>query len=268
MLKIGFCGGESESAETAAVLNEAPRSMVPRKSVVQVLFPEKGRSLAYYNDRFDLRVGDLVYVDGKLEGVCGRVTEVSYNFRIKLSEYKRVISLVDTEVHGEFFAAGSHFVTFDRAALPPAKVRSWFLAPPAEEEEYASGSDDTAFPLDNLSEMKVTPEIASRGHEYYADSRVLYLCVSGTHGYAIVQGTEPYEVEFELCGGMVSGLTCSCFCSYNCKHEVAAMLQLKETLELIGRHYADRYSDFFAAILKGALFSFAVEGRETGGFSL
>ena len=46
------------------------------------------------------------------------------------------------------------------------------------------------------------------------------------------------------------------------------MLQLRETLELIGKHYADKYNDYFAAVLKGTLFSVAVDGKETGSFTL
>lgn len=266
MYKIGFYSGENDCAEVQAAA--APRSGAARKSVVQVSFPGYGRSLAYYNDRFDLRAGDLVYVDGKLAGIRGRVTEVNYNFKIKLSEYKRVISLVDTEVHGTFYAAGSHFVTFDAAVLPAEKVRAWFLAPPSEEEEYASGSDDTAFPLDKLDEMKAAPQIASRGQEYYVNNHVKYLSVDGTRGFAIVQGTKPYEVEFTCQDGMIRNLTCTCFCSYNCKHEVAAMLQLRETLELIEKHYADRCTGSFAAILKSTLISIALDGKETGSLTL
>lgn len=268
MYKIGFCSEEDACSITAAAPVEPPRSSAPRKSVVLIRFPGNGKALAYYNDRFDLRVGDLVYVDGKLEGIRGRVIEINYNFKIKLSEYKRVISLVDTQVHGTFFAAGSHFVTFDAAALPAEKVRTWFLAPPSEEEEYVSGNDDTAFPLDDLNEMNAAPQIVSRGKDYYADNHVKYLSVDGTRGYAIVQGTEPYEAEFTLCDGMVSNLTCTCFCSYTCKHEVAAMLQLRETLERIGKHYADKHSGYFAAVLKSTLFSVAVDGMETGSFTL
>ena len=44
----------------------------------------------------------MVYVDGKLEGQRGRVVEVSYTFKIKLSDYKRVIAVVDTNVSGQF----------------------------------------------------------------------------------------------------------------------------------------------------------------------
>ena len=95
------------------------------------------KGLAYYNDQFDLKPGDRVYVDGKLEGQLGIVTAVNYNFKIKLSEYKRVIALVKTDVHGKFYMAGSHFVTFDPNVLSPAQATLWFRAPASEEEEYA-----------------------------------------------------------------------------------------------------------------------------------
>ena len=50
----GFGGASQEGQETPAVREAEPVSAAPRKSVVQVCFPETGRSLAYYNDRFNL----------------------------------------------------------------------------------------------------------------------------------------------------------------------------------------------------------------------
>ena len=103
-LKIGFA--DKSEHKTAKENNcAAQRTIVPRKSVVQVSFPSRNMTLAYYNDMFDLHCGDLVYVDGKLEGKRGRVVDVNYNFKIKLSDYKRVIAVVDTEVHGKFHMA-------------------------------------------------------------------------------------------------------------------------------------------------------------------
>ena len=147
--KIGFAADYTERKVETPVVME-PRSIAPRKSVVQVSFPGRGSSLAYYNDQFDLHVGDIVYVDGKLEGQLGRVVEVAYNFKIKVSDYKRVIGLADTEVHGQFFNAGSHFVTFDRAALPQSQIITWYKAPAKEDDEYVSGSDDSSFLLEDL----------------------------------------------------------------------------------------------------------------------
>lgn len=268
--KIGFAADRPVEKTNAFANNQVPVVTVPRKSVVQVKFPGRGMSLAYYNDQFDLHIGDWVYVDGKLEGQRGRITDVSYNFKIKISDYKRVIAVVDTNVKGQFYMAGSHFVTFDKEALPGNKVLGWFKAPVNDEDEFVSGSDDTAFSLEDLKGMNVSAAIAERGHDYYLENKVRYLCVDGIRGYAIVEGTEAYEVEFLYRNGEISNLVCSCFCSYNCKHEFAAMLQLRETLELIGKHYDSEYerSGYFAAVAKGTLFAFAIDGKETGSFTI
>ena len=116
--KIVFSAAEKESRHEAATRFVISRKPKPTRSLVQVRFPARGMTLSYYNDQFDLHCGDLVFVDGKLEGFRGHVVDVCYTFKIKLSDYKRVISVADTKVHGEFHFAGSHFVTFDRSALP------------------------------------------------------------------------------------------------------------------------------------------------------
>lgn len=268
--KIGFASDSYGKPQEDNTYPIVPRAVVPRKSVVQVMFPGRGSSLAYYNDQFDLHVGDFVYVDGKLEGQRGRVTEVNYNFKIRLSDYKRVIALVDTTVKGQFHFADSHFVTFDRYAIPFGKVVNWFKAPVKEEDEFISGNDDTSFRLDDLKGMKVSSAIAERGHNYYMENNVVYISIDGTRGYAIVEGSEAYEVEFEYSNGEISQLTCSCFCSYNCKHEFAAMLQLRETLEKIEKNYTAEYEStgYFAAMFKGTLFSFGIDGNDVGSFTL
>lgn len=268
--KIGFASESPMEKQNEEAYITQKVQTVPRKSVVQVRFPERGMALAYYNDRFDLKCGDMVYVDGKLEGMLGRITEVNYNFKIKISDYKRVIAVADTTVHGRFFMAGSHFVTFDRDALPNSKIVCWFKAPTRDDEEFVSGSDDTKFSLNDLRGMNVTAAIAERGHEYYMDNMVRYISIEGTKGYAIVEGRKSYEIEFEYRNGEIGQMTCSCFCGYNCKHEFAAMLQLKEMLEIIEKNYADEYerTGYFAAVNKGTLFAFAIDGKETGEFTL
>ena len=267
--KIGFAAfGEKE--EKAAEVPPAAEETKPRSSVVQVRFPERGIPLSYYNDRFDLHCGDFVYVEGKLEGKRGVVTGVDYNFHIRLADYKRVIGVADTRVNGRFHFAGSHFITFDRNALPREKAVSWFKAPAKPEDEYVSGSDEAAFPLQNLSEMHIDREKAERGSVYYADNRVRYLCLDGTKGYAIVEGTSAYDVEFTYSDGAVSAMSCSCYCAGACKHEYAVMLQLRETLECVEESYADEYADtgYFAAVSKDAFFTFAVGTKKSGTITL
>ncbi len=108
------------------------------------------------------------------------VVEVNYNFKIKISEYKRVIAVIDTTVNGQFFMAGSHFVTFDRAALPVSKVVTWYMPPAKEDDEFVSVSDDNSFMLlEDLSGMTVSSAIAERGYDYYMSNKVRYLCIDG-----------------------------------------------------------------------------------------
>ena len=279
--KIGFKVTDDEKAKDEAIIessiNDADaagsaqeQDMIPRKSVVQVLFERSNRSYSYYNDQFDLHVGDIVFVEGHMAGERGHITDVKYSFKIKLSEYKRVIAVADTAVHGQFYLAGSQLVAFDRNALPRKKAASWFKAPDSE-EEYVSGSDDSiSFELATLDGMKIRPEIAERGRNYFFENRVRYLTVDGTHGYAIVEGGESYEVEFEYRDGMISNLSCTCYCGYNCKHEFAAMLQLKELLSLIEKNYSEEYekNNYFAAINKFIFFEFAINTKDKGSFTL
>ena len=262
--KIGFTAGTEENKVADEVIPAASRTTQVKKSLVRVYFAERNLTCTYYNDMFDLSVGDIVYVDGKLEGIRGRVVEVSYSFKIKLSDYKKVIAVIDTNVKVDFYLAGSHVVSFDRNAIPFSKVLTWFKTP-ENDEDYVSGNDDTnRFPLDDLSKMKISHDAADRGHDYYIENRVGFVEVDGTRGHAIVEGSENYEIEFDYIDSEISNLKCSCFCSGDCKHEFAAMLQLKESLELITENYEDEYNGYFAIISKGAFMNTVMIKKVSG----
>ncbi len=263
---IGFAfNDETKKVEIEPLDQQAP---VPVKSLVQVYFPERNQTLTYFNDQFDLKRGDFVFVGGKLEGVRGIVREVNKNFKIKVADYKKVVSVADANISGQMHMAGSHFVSFDISILPYEKIRTWYLPPVKEEDEYETSNDDTVVVLDKLGDMKVSPTVWERGREYYMDNHVRYICVDAGRGRAIVEGEHAYEVEFDFTNGEIRNLICSCPCGYTCKHEVAAMMQLRETLELIDKHYADLHHGYFAAIVKGDLFRFAIDSKETGTFTL
>ncbi len=85
---IGFFIHSSDHTDLQEAVTTQIASVVPKKSLVQIVFPGRGMSLTYFNDQFDLHKGDLVYVDGKLEGITGRVVDVHYNFKIKPSNYQ------------------------------------------------------------------------------------------------------------------------------------------------------------------------------------
>lgn len=222
---------------------------IVKPCLVEVYFPTRKLTLSYFNDKFVLNKGDMVYVEGQLEGVRGYVNSINYAFKIKLSDYKRIIAVVDTSVRGEFYLAGSHMVTFDREVIPNDKVMLWFKPP--EEDGYVVGNDSAdGFPLKELNKMGVTAEIYDRGYDYYMENNVAYLCLDGHRGFAIVEGSDSYQVEFEYEAGEIRNIKCTCFCGYRCKHQVAAMLQLREILDKIDEDYGDKYWDYFAIISK------------------
>lgn len=265
---IGFNTQITEETPKESPAIHKTETKEPRKSVVRVYFPHRGTGWAYYNDRFDLKVGDFVYVEGKLEGYRGQVTEINYSFKIRLADYKKVVAVIDTDVKGDIYLAGSHIVSFDKNTIPFSKVVTWFSAPEIG-EDYVIGNDDSAgFSLEDLSELKISSETADRGHDYYMNNKVAYVELNGSVGHAVVEGSRNYLVEFEYQNGEISNLKCSCFCSGACKHEVAAMLQLRETLDIILQNYKNEYNGYLAALSRGVFIDTVMHKKVSGKISL
>ena len=268
--KIGFTA-EIESNEKRNIENIPAQKIAPiiKKSVVDVFFPDKHLTYSYYNDMFDLKRGDIVYVEGKLEGKRGRVVDINYNFKIKLSDYKRVIGVADANVIGEFHLAGSHFITIDEGALKYEQIATWLKAPENENEEYVSSSDDEVFNLAHIGDMKIDPEKAERGHEYYMENRVVYIELNHGKGRAIVMGSKAYDVEFFYKDEDITGLVCNCYCTGACKHEFAAMLQIRDILAIIKNEYPFiDHNDYLAAVSKTSFFEFVIYGNTKGTFTM
>lgn len=258
-IKVGDIHKSSTNNETVA----------PRKCLVEIKFPDIYKPYTYYNDMFNLEIGDRVFVDGKLEGVMGVVVNITYNFKIKLSDYKRVIGKADTNVQGEFHFAGSHFITFDSNALTFGKVITWYKAP-ENEEEFVNGSDGSSFPLETLEGLKFDEHDLENGKEIYMENSVEYVELNGTKGRAIVVTSKPYIVEFTYKNGEISELYCECYHLTPCKHCFATLFQLRETLKSIEENYSETYnkSNYFATIFKPKFFNFAVNNKTTGSINL
>ncbi|MBQ4119088.1 MAG: hypothetical protein IJD45_01705 [Clostridia bacterium] len=269
--KIGFTA-ETEKKEQCISENAQCNKEITnnaRKSVVDVFFPDRHLTCSYYNDMFDLKRGDIVYVDGKLEGLRGRVVDINYTFKIKLSDYKRVIGVANTNVVGEFHLAGSHFITTDENALNYEQIITWFKAPAPEDEEFVSSSDDESFNLNDLSGIKIDKSTADKGHNYYIENQVQYIELSNCKGKAIVTGSKPYEIEFNYDNGQISGLVCNCYCTGTCKHEFATMLQLKETLDLVEKEYPNiNPNTYLVAVSKTTFFEFVIDNKQNGTFNI
>lgn len=265
---IGFCA--QASAPEAAPAPAAPAETAAVPSVVRVFFPACNQDYSYYNDRFDLHEGDLVFVSGKLARQRGQVVAVDYNFRIRLADYERVIGAADTAVHGTFFALGTHLVTLEPGVLPFRQVRGWFL-PPEADGEYAVGhGPGPVYALDALAQLSIPAGVAEKGHAYYMENRVVYLSVDDTAGRAIVNGTVPYEITFTYADGTVSALTCGCYETALCKHGAAVLLQLRETLEKIHEHWPEALTEdgYFAAVSKSTLSFFTTSSSKPASITL
>lgn len=232
-------------------------------SMVRVYFPKRGTSHSYYNDSFELSCGDTVFVDGSLKGLQGRVVEVSRGFKIKLSDYRRVIAKADTLIRGELYSSVPYLYAFDNAVIPFEKVATWVMPPADEDEIYVRSYGGEKIPLDDLGSMNVTEEIARRGGDYYRNNAVLYIELNGKNGRAVVEGTRAYTVEFELDGGVVTNLSCDCVCGFTCKHSVAALLQLRDAVKAVNEEFGAEYanSGYFAMILRGTLYEIAFSDR-------
>lgn len=266
---IGFCV-QSKAPEAASPTPAMQPETAAVPSVVRVYFPERDRAYSYYNDRFDLHEGDVVYVSGKLAGLLGRVAAVDYNFHIRLADYERVIGAADRNVRGTFYVFGSHMLTLDHGALPYAQVRSWFFPPEADGEFVTGHGLGPTYTLDFLDQMPLPGETAGKGHACYAEGRVVYLSVDGTQGHAIVQGTVPHELTFTYTGGTVSALTCTCYETGLCKHGAALLLQLRETVDFLREEHEEAFaaSDRFAAVSKHVFSHFAMDGSAGGCITL
>ena len=244
---------------------------MPKRSLVNVFFPEKGIAPAYYNDQFDLKVGDLVFVEGAFEGLRGRVTEVCYTFRIKKSEYKKVISVVQTEIFGEVTIAGGSIIAIDENVMPYEKVRTWFFPPTTEgEEEYEiSVEEGKEIPLKELEKMEIPPVIRERGEDYFEEDRIVFLEIRDDTLRAIAQGSKPYEITGKFRDGKFSELLCTCPFPGTCKHEYATLLFLRETKKAMDEEYGDDFDfDYLAMMPKSVFYEYLVESKKRGAFRM
>ena len=195
------------------------------------------------------------------------VEQLRQYIRDVAAQYKREVTPTDIPSIDQFKLLGTHVVTFARNAIPYDKVMNWFHVPQIEDQNIA---DDQNFMLSDLSGMNADDKIMARGRDYHLKNKVAYVSLDGTQGKALAMGTEPYVVEFEFKDGVVRNLTCNCSYSHRCKHEVAVMLQLRETLELIQSNYGQEFSEsnYFAALNRADFIDCIMDHTKLGDFSL
>lgn len=243
------------------------KSMLSHQNItlVQVYFVAKDDAFLYLCEDIVLHEGDHVYVSGKMKDMLGIVVDVRHQFKVRPSKYERVIAKIDTQLQGEFKIFNRLLLSFDRKSLDKEKISQWFF-PPQGEEPYISTYRPDPFPLDDLTQFPIEHARLERGLQYYKEQRVVYVCIDDKYGYAIVRGSEYYEVEFEYNNGIIEDISCSCYCDGHCKHEFAVLLELQYTLQIVEREFKNEYSKngYVATIDKDVVWQMSVRWSNKG----
>ena len=265
--KIGFTAEEKKENLSQNVQTEQKPEITPKPSLVTISFPNIHKNYSYYNDHFDLREGDTVFVSGKLENIPGKVVKVSYSFKIKLSDYQRVISVADTDIRGQLCFSENKIISFDPNVMPYDKIASWYF-PPSDPAEIVCGEDDdTVILLDDISTWKAPRELIEYVTNFGDGTDVEYLSLDNGVGRAIFKDSkQPYTVEFWYKNGEISRLNCGCYCVGMCEHEVAVLFELRRRMKWIEENYADQFSktSCFAELDKAKFCNTVLMSRKSG----
>ncbi|MBO6011844.1 MAG: SWIM zinc finger family protein [Oscillospiraceae bacterium] len=247
---LGFSVGEPPEETPAAAQAE---SAEPVRSLVSVSFPDDGRTLTYYNDGFALEPGDRVFVEGKLAGRVGVVEKVCEKFRIRPSDYKKVVSVANAVLRGTYEAVLDMMVARGGDAMSPEEFRATVLPPRSGEDELLVGDGFELDLNDPASAEEADRASIDRAIEYCRGNRVAYVAVRGGAGTAYVRGTKWYEVGFTLDGDRVAGMYCDCPRPGLCKHLLAVAFTVGALVKLGG---VDPRADF-SAVESGCFWSMA-----------
>jgi hypothetical protein len=256
---------ETEISDTKELVHS--KSMVSHQNItlVQVYFVAKDDAFLYLCEDIILHEGDHVYVSGKMKDTLGIVVDVRHQFKVRPSKYERVIAKIDTQLQGEFKIFNRLLLSFDRKSLGKEKISQWFFSPQGE-EPYISTYRPAPFPLDDLTQFPIEHARLERGLQYYKEQRVVYMCIDDRYGYAIVRGSEHYEVEFEYNNGIIEDISCNCYCDGHCKHEFAVLLELQYMLQIVEKEFKNEYSKngYVATIDKDIVWQMSVRWTNKG----
>ncbi|MBR3641815.1 MAG: SWIM zinc finger family protein, partial [Oscillibacter sp.] len=203
----------------------------PVRSVAEVRFPDDGRTFPYYNDRFDLKEGDVVFVSGKLAGKLGVVDRVTTKFKVDLSYYQKVIARPEFCLHGTFVPMGGLMVCTGGDSVPDAETfRSWVKPPLSDAEKPSEIVCGEGYALD-LDAFEQDPETRldafDRALDCCREGRVRYVSLKGGVGTAFVEGSSWYEIDFRYDGRQIADLYCECPYPGLCKHALAVLSVLR-----------------------------------------
>lgn len=235
---------------------------IPDMYLAEVRFDNTREIGTFIVEHMELNEGDLVYVTGPMQDKVGTVIDVTYHCKIRPSKYERIVAKIDTDLYGKFIPLEHLWVTFDHQCMNKDKMRLWFLSPMTD-GECADSNGFAPFGLHELDSFPISDIRAERGESYYEEHRVVYICLDKGKGYAIVQGSEYYEVTFTYIDNKIHDILCNCYCEGHCKHEYAVLLQLQDLVGCFALNYDSNYSEseYMAAIDKTVVWNMSVSRK-------
>lgn len=222
---LGFdLRNKKEKAENVIVKPDDTKDASVIPTVVEVKFAD-GRQYPYYNDKFDLKVNDVVFVDGKLYGKPGRVVSVTDKFKISLEYYKKVLSVLKLSFHGSFRSVQSFMVCEGETTLTAEQVKSWFLPPAENTEEFIKGKGETVI-LDE--DLPFDDAEFRKAEMIFDEDRCHFISVVNGTGTALIEGKRGfYTLDFTFENGVISDFFCDCIKPTACGHMAAVSIIMK-----------------------------------------
>lgn len=249
----------------------SPQQNPVQPSVAEVYFYEEDVALPYYTDRFNLKQGDLVFVEGKMAGKRGRVQKVSHIFRIKADEYEQIKCVVAFKKSNKLYFSTSHLIEFRARLLPIEQAKCWFGVP-EEKGKLLIGEGSETFRVSDPFTTGVNYEFGMKAHdEFFRKNKVKYISLENGSGYAIVLDDQPYEVRFRMNkNGTGRALTCTCREVGVCVHGQAAVFELWELMDTIMEKYRNEYFRFnrFYAVSKDFILPLLMNAKKSGSITI
>ena len=201
------------------------------KRLVQIGFACSELTFSYLSDIEDIQAGDLVMVQGALQGEIGVVKKVKKHFKIPKMEMQWVERVVDREISGAYFRLGEDIVSFD-CVLTAEKFMTLCIGK-SYKQNNSVGEEEMQLDLEEFEKADAFQNelVKIRGKQLYLDNAVKFISLQNGEGKAFVCGGDWYEVDFRYNGEKITYLACDCPCFEDCKHEVALLHKLREILK-------------------------------------
>ncbi len=235
MNKIGFNIKNEKEIEATAPKYE-PKEEAPIRSVATVRFQD-GREYPYYNDKFNLKVGDNVFVDGKLYGKLGVVVGVTTKFKISRNIYKDVIAKLDFNISASFKKCNDYMIAKGNNIISKEQLLTWFVPPVMDENEYEyEYAESDEFILGDgysskIGEIECDNDTAFEAIKALENGKLKAVLVNNGVGIAVVQSHKTHIVDFELDGNEIKNIYCDCIDPNFCKHSAELCILLSSFVE-------------------------------------